>query len=425
MRESPFHWLLVGVALFAAAYIALDLNALHALRTNQNTGLYLQMLVNFVQHGSTFDQPDGRPHLAVHDQWLVLAIAPLVALWPRPETMIVVQVIALALSALPLYGLARSCGARPALAAVLGFIWLASPSVQGWAYFGFVPEHFIPLLAFSLALAIRHRKIVAVAILTELLLGIKEDEGWFLAWIGVVGVLFYDRLLGGIVAGLAAINGVVYDAAEVHFGFVPERPAYGMVDRELGQQIAFLAEILAPFAFAPLSLGVRVAVALPMLVELFFAQHRDYAMYRAGYYYTEPLVTLMAIGAAVAIGRRPRFIRYAVVTCAIMAVFFSTPRRCASDGGLFRLIRSMRRRGHGRQAGCPSISLARTREHGRSLRRIPRRDSSAAARHYPALAPHGSTSRSIPPPLGHAAPTIRFNNEAPPFPMKRPRDPVR
>ena len=69
----------MAATLFAAVYIALDLNALYALRTNQNTGLYLQSIVNFIHHGTTFDQPDGRPHLAVHDQWLVLSLAPVVA----------------------------------------------------------------------------------------------------------------------------------------------------------------------------------------------------------------------------------------------------------------------------------------------------------------------------------------------------------
>jgi len=59
---------LVAAALFAALYIVLDLNALHALRANQNTGLYLQSALDFVRTGSTFDQPDGKAHLLVHDQ---------------------------------------------------------------------------------------------------------------------------------------------------------------------------------------------------------------------------------------------------------------------------------------------------------------------------------------------------------------------
>ena len=104
-------WVLLAVTAFAAVYIALDINALYALRTNQNTGLYLQSLVNLIHSGTTFDQPDGKPHLAVHNQWIVLGLAPLVALWPRPETLIAVQVLAIAASAIPLFLLAREFGA--------------------------------------------------------------------------------------------------------------------------------------------------------------------------------------------------------------------------------------------------------------------------------------------------------------------------
>jgi len=136
----------------------LDLNALYALRANQNTGLYLQSALDFVRTGSTFDQPDGKAHLLVHDQWLVyVVLAPFVVLWPRPETPIVVQIVALAAAALPLYAFARSCGTTGRSATLLAIAFLVSPSLQGWAYDGFVAEDFIPIGAFSLALALRNR----------------------------------------------------------------------------------------------------------------------------------------------------------------------------------------------------------------------------------------------------------------------------
>src|SRR5579864_5724407 len=103
-------WVLLAAGVFAATYIVLDFNALYALRTNQNTGLYLQSLSTLIQHGTTFDQPDGKPHLAVHNQWIMLALTPFVALLPRPETLIAIQVLALAASALVLFELAREAG---------------------------------------------------------------------------------------------------------------------------------------------------------------------------------------------------------------------------------------------------------------------------------------------------------------------------
>jgi uncharacterized membrane protein len=319
---------LIGAAIFAALFLTLDLNALHALRANQNTGLYLQSLIDFVRHGSTFDQPDGKPHLLVHDQWLVLALAPFVALFPRPETLIVAQAIALGAAAVPLYFLARTWGAGARPAAMLALAFLISPSMEGYAYDGFVPEDVIPLLWCCLALALARGSLWGTALVAQLLLGVKEDEAWFLAWFGAVAFFFYrpqnkadGRAFGMILCALAVVNGAGYYLIAHHFGYVPERPQYGLVDREWPQQLGFLLEVLVPLAFAPLLLGRRLLVALPLLVELFFTQDRTYPLYHSGSYYTAPLVTLAAIGTAWVIGQRPAFARWALAGAVVMALF--------------------------------------------------------------------------------------------------------
>jgi hypothetical protein len=46
-------------------------------------------------------------------------------------------------------------------------------------------------------------------------------------------------------------------------------------------------------------------------------------MARAGTHYTVPLVTLMAIGAAIAMARRPKLAAYAVACSCVMALFFN------------------------------------------------------------------------------------------------------
>ena len=214
---------LIGAAIFAAVFLALDLNALHALRANQNTGLYLQTLINFAHSGSTFNQADGKPHMLVHDQWLMLALAPFVALWPRPEVLLVAQALALGAAAIPLYFLARTWGAAATPAALLALAFLISPSMQGYAYDGFVPEDLIPLLWCSLALALAKRSFWATALVAQLLLGVKEDEAWFLGWFGVVSFFFFERRFGVLLFALALLNGAGYYAIAHHFGYTPER----------------------------------------------------------------------------------------------------------------------------------------------------------------------------------------------------------
>ncbi|MBC5799296.1 MAG: DUF2079 domain-containing protein [Candidatus Eremiobacteraeota bacterium] len=319
-----FRVVIIAAAAFAVLYIALDFNALYALRANQNTGLYLQSIVDFVRTGSTFDQPDGKPHLFVHDQWLVyLALGGPVAWLPRPETLIVCQEVALAAAAIPLFLFARACGAPVRPAAALAVAFLLSPSVQGWAYDGFVAEDLIPVVAFSLALAVRARSLPWTLVAACLLLGTKEDEIWFLMWLGALGAVWFDRRLGLAVFTLAVVNGAVYYALTLHFGFLPEHPRYGIVDLQWPQQLTFLVEMLVPLGFAPLCLGRRLFVALPFLAELFLSQDRTYPLYHTGSFYTVPLVTLAALATAYVTGLRPRFGAYAFGGAAAMALLFN------------------------------------------------------------------------------------------------------
>jgi uncharacterized membrane protein len=319
----PLGWVCAAAVVFSATYVALDFNALFALRTGQNTGLYLQSLVDFVRHGTTFDQNDGRPHLVVHDQWLALALAPALALWPSARTLIVAQVLLLAAAAPMLYAFARTLGTARAPAACIAVAYLLAPSTQGWAYHPFVPEDALPLVAFTAALAIAQRRFRLALIAAELLLGIKEDEVYFLIWLGAFVAFRVDRRIGIAIASLAAINGIAYYGIDRALGYWPEHPPYALADSELRYQLAFVAEILAPLAFAPLLLGRRMLLALPFAAELFLAQDRSYPLYQAGSYYTIPFVTLATIGAAVAIARRPGLAPWALACAALMALFFN------------------------------------------------------------------------------------------------------
>jgi uncharacterized membrane protein len=311
---------------FAAVYIALDFNLLYALRANQNTGLYLQTLVDLLRHGSAFNWSDYRPFLVKpHDEWIVVALIPFLKIWPRPETLIVAQVLLLAFAAIPLYLFTRACGGSRVAATCIALAYLVSPSTQGFAYRAFVPTHFIPILAFSLAYFARKRWLIGVLVCAQLLMGTKEDLIWFLAWFAAFGAVLYDRRIGAAVLVLAVLNVAGYYGYEALRGVAPTRPSYGLSDAQWPQQLAFLLEILAPFAFAPLALRWRIVLAAPLVYELFFPQkYLSFAIYEAGSYYTEALVTLIAIGAAIVVAARPLWARAALACSFIMALFFNT-----------------------------------------------------------------------------------------------------
>jgi uncharacterized membrane protein len=310
-------------ALFIGVYLWLDFNKLHALRVGSDTGSYLQAALDFIKHGSTFDYGDWRPEMAQHDQWMLLVLVPFVAVWPHPETVIVVQVAAIGLAAPVLYLLARRFGAGQAAAAAVAFAYLLSPSTQGFAYGDFVPLDFVPLLAFGLAIAARARSLLWSLIFAQLLTGTKEDVGLFVFWFGLAGALFYDRRLGACIAILCALNVGLYELAEHATRVQTVRPDYALTDPQWPKQVAFFLEILAPFAFAPLALGWRVLLAAPLVAELIFAQNWPFPLFQAGTYYSIALIALIAIASAYVLARIPAFARAVPATAIVMALFFN------------------------------------------------------------------------------------------------------
>lgn len=320
-RGLLFVW--AAAALFIAVYIWLDLNKLHALRIGSNTGSYLQGTINFLHHGSTFDYGDWHPETAQHDQWMMLLLVPFVALWPAPETLIVVQVVSIALAAPLLYGLARRFGAGDAAATIVACAYLISPSVQGFAYGEFVPLDFVPILSCALVFAVVEKKLVWALAIAQLLTGTKEDVALFVAWFGLVCALLYDRRIGVAVLLLGAVNFGGYEVSERLSGVAAVRPPYGLRDPAILQQLAFFAEILAPFAFAPLRLGWRVLLAAPLAAELMFAQGWPFPLYQAGVYYDIPLIAVIAIASAYVVARTPRFAQVMPATAVVMALAFN------------------------------------------------------------------------------------------------------
>ena len=193
----------VAAAIFAAIYILLDLNKLWALRYGADTGTFVQFLLREAHGRGSWNGAELRPHLQVHDSWTLLALVPLLALFPFAQTLLIVQVVAVAAAAPLVAAFARACGADMRGASAVGIAYLISPSAQGLAYGNFIENVFVPLLASGGALFVRARNLVGSLVIAQLLLGLKEDQALFLAWFGVACALWWDRRIGIAVAVLA------------------------------------------------------------------------------------------------------------------------------------------------------------------------------------------------------------------------------
>ncbi len=321
--DAPLIAVAAAAAVFWLVYVFLDFNRLQALREGIDSGIFLQSLWNFAHTGSAFNWAEGSSHMLVHDSWTLLALAPVVALFPTQETLIVVQVLLLACSSIALYIFARCINVSPIAAALLSIAFLISPSMQAFAYYDFSESHFEPLLIFALAIAVLRKNLALTLFFAQLLLGVKEDVGFFLIWFGIAGAIWYDRRLGASVASLAVINVVAYYAFEYLHGAHPSSPQYAFYVKYPLQDLAFFAEILAPFAFAPLRLGVRCLVALPLVAEL-CCTSSPFPFARAGGHYTEALISLMAIGTAIVLVQKPRLAGWCLALSFLMALLFNT-----------------------------------------------------------------------------------------------------
>jgi uncharacterized membrane protein len=317
----PTRAVVVAAAIFALIYVALDFNKLYALRYGADTGTFVQWLAGEAHGRGSWNGAEYRPHLQVHDSWVLLALVPLIALFPFAQTLLVVQVLAIAGAALAICAFARACGAGPRAASAVGIAYLLSPSAQGIAYGNFLENVFVPLLAALGAIAVRRRMMLATLIAAQLLLGLKEDEALFIAWFGAACALWWDRRIGLALAGLAAANGIAFVVAEHLTNAHPSLPGYALhVDDPL-QKLAFFAAVLAPFAFAPLLLRYRLLLAAPLVAELVFNRPWAYPIARVGTHWTAPLVAATALASAYAVAKYPR-IATPMLACAVLCALF-------------------------------------------------------------------------------------------------------
>jgi uncharacterized membrane protein len=317
----PTRAVVIAALLFALIYVLLDLNKLYALRYGADTGTFVQFLTGEAHGRGSWNGAEYRPHLQVHDSWILLALVPLMAAFPYAQTLLIVQVLAIAAAALVLCAFARACGATPRNASIVAIAYLISPSAQGIAYGNFLENVFVPLFAALGALAVRLRAPIPALVAAQLLLGLKEDEALFLLWFGVACAVWWDRRIGTAIAALALVNGIAFVLVERLTGASPSLPGYALhVDDPL-LKLAFFAALLAPFAFTPLLLGRRLLLALPLVAELTFNRPWAYPIARIGTHWTAPLVAATSLAAAYAIAKHPRAAT-PVLVCAILCALF-------------------------------------------------------------------------------------------------------
>ena len=124
----------------------------YAFRTNAwDVGGFAQAFWTTLRFGKVFEYnvefylTSSKSFFGIHFSPILYAVLPFYALYPRTETLLIIQTVILALAALPVYLLARDVLNSRLAGLVFAASYLLSPLVQGVNWFDFHLEAFLPL----------------------------------------------------------------------------------------------------------------------------------------------------------------------------------------------------------------------------------------------------------------------------------------
>jgi uncharacterized membrane protein len=259
--------------------------------------------------------------LSFHVEALFPVISLVYLIYPYPESLLVLQTVALALGAVPVYLLARDILAKPWLGVAFAAAYLLFPALEAMNLYEFHPVSLAtPLLLFAFLFAQRRQyRLFVVCCLAAM--GTKEEIGLVVAMFGLyVAVVNRDRRVG---LGVAAVGALWSLAAvfvvERHYRlpgtvtYMKARYAYlghgvrgvlHTVFRDPGAfgrvlliwpKLWYLLRLLAPVGFLALLAPAVLLLGTPTLALNLFSQ--DFHMYSALGDNSAELISIVLIAA--------------------------------------------------------------------------------------------------------------------------------
>jgi uncharacterized membrane protein len=223
------------MAAYAAGFASLSVLRHRAYATGRyDLGNMVQTVWN-TAHGHFLQMTSGNgvqiSRLAAHFDPILAAFAPLWWIWPSPEMLLVVQAIAVALGALPVFWLARKhlAGDRAGLAFAL--VYLLYPATEWLTLNEFHPVALAcPLLLFAFWYLDEDR-LLLFAVLAALAMTTKEEVGLVVAGFGIWYAARRRARVGAAIAGGGLLISALAIAVVIpHFNAGAESSFYGRYD---------------------------------------------------------------------------------------------------------------------------------------------------------------------------------------------------
>ena len=332
--SAPQALLIAVVALYGAAFSYWTVRNHDGYGTfGFDLGIYDQGVWLLSRFHAPFITIMGRNLFGDHTSFVLLPFVPLYWIAPSAKILLIAQSLALALTAVPIFRIARTRLGDEWLALLLATAVLLQPALQWTNFEQFHPDAFeVPLAALALLYMLEQRW-TAFFVAIGGLLSVKEDATLLVLGIGVYVTIRYNRKIGLITCAAAVSYGViaVYGVLRALNGIgslngwrIPYGGVGGVIKEAFTHPVTlfnyltsdqrpwYLWQLFAPLAVLPLLAPDFVLLALgpfaSNLISNFYYQHR------IAYHYSTQIVPVLAVATVIGIARlRWEFVRYAAV----------------------------------------------------------------------------------------------------------------
>ncbi|MCZ7567180.1 MAG: DUF2079 domain-containing protein [Ardenticatenaceae bacterium] len=337
IQRSGAAWLIVGglAGLWGLVVGRLAIAQHLALHTGNDLGVFAQTVWATAQGHPFYTSLtlETTNFLGHHFAPLLAGLAPLDSLWPDARLLLVVQTVALAVSAVPLFAFARP-RLGPGFALLVVGAFLLAPPLHFIALFDFHEIALAVPLLMAAGAALLNRRPRATLLWLGLALLAKEEVALIAVGFGLYALLIQRRwrfgalLTAGALLWAAVLFGWLMPALNTltdNYTFARRYETLGATPGEVLETLvrhpvtvvavlarapkgAFLWQLLAPLAGLPLVGLPAVLLGLPTLAYLLLSDYDLQASIR--YHYTAPLLPFLFLATVVALQRlRARSLR--------------------------------------------------------------------------------------------------------------------
>lgn len=135
------------------------------------------------------NQPGATSRLSLHVEPILLPIALLYRLYPKPETLFIIQTVVVALGAMPVYALARYKLQSEWLGLVFALVFLLFPAIQGATLLDFHAVTMAPTFLLAAFFYLERRRPGWFALFAALAIACKEDITLLVLMMGLYALL--------------------------------------------------------------------------------------------------------------------------------------------------------------------------------------------------------------------------------------------